>query len=99
MYIYLLIIICVIILFFIIKEKRIEKLDLINTDSGAIREIKDFFGEELASNEPLYQVHLIPENTKDLNNLFVRLKAILNITDTRVSYLRRIIKRCSDCFF
>ena len=55
--------------------------------------IKDFFDKELASNEPLYQVHLIPENTKDLNNLFVRLKAILNITDTRVSYLRRIIKK------
>ena len=55
--------------------------------------IKDFFDQELASNEPLYQVHLIPENTKDLNNLFVRLKAILNITDTRVSYLRRIIKK------
>ena len=55
--------------------------------------IKDFFDKELASNEPLYQVHLIPENTKDLNNLFVRLKAILNITDKRVSYLRRIIKK------
>ena len=55
--------------------------------------IKDFFDINLASNEPLYQVHLIPENTKDLNNLFVRLKAILNITDTRVSYLRRIIKK------
>ena len=36
--------------------------------------IKDFFGEELASNEPLSQVHLIPENTKDLNNLFVRVQ-------------------------
>jgi len=31
--------------------------------------IKDFFDINLASNEPLYQVHLIPENTKDLNNL------------------------------
>ena len=34
--------------------------------------IKDFFGEELASNEPLYQVHLIPENTQNINQLFVR---------------------------
>ena len=41
--------------------------------------IKDFFDQELASNEPLYQVHLVPENTKNLNQLFVRLKAILNI--------------------
>jgi penicillin-binding protein 2 len=55
--------------------------------------IKDFFDQELASNEPLYQVHLVPENTKNLNQLFVRLKAILNITDQRISYLKRIIKK------
>ena len=32
--------------------------------------IRDFFDQELASNEPLYQVHLVPENTKNLNQLF-----------------------------
>ena len=55
--------------------------------------IKDFFGQELASNEPLYQVHLVPENTQNINQLFVRLKGILNITDERISYLKRIIKK------
>ena len=55
--------------------------------------IRDFFGQELASNEPLYQVHLVPENTKNLNQLFVRLKAILNITDKKISYLRRLINK------
>jgi penicillin-binding protein 2 len=55
--------------------------------------IKDFLIQEIASNEPLYQVHLVPENTKDLDNLFVRLKAILNITDKKVSYLKRVIKK------
>ena len=55
--------------------------------------IKDFFGEELASNEPLYQVHLIPENTKNISQLFVRLKSILNITEKRISYLKRLIKK------
>ena len=55
--------------------------------------IKDFFNKELASNEPLYQVHLVPENTKDLNNLFVRLKAILNISETKVSYLKKTISK------
>jgi penicillin-binding protein 2 len=55
--------------------------------------IRDFFDQELASNEPLYQVHLVPENTKNLNQLFVRLKRILNITDQKVSYLKRIIKK------
>ena len=55
--------------------------------------IKDFFNKELASNEPLYQVHLIPENAKDLDNLFVRLKAILNISNKKVAYLKRVIKK------
>ena len=55
--------------------------------------IRDFFDQELASNEPLYQAHLVPENVKNLNQLFVRLKGILNITDKRVSYLKRLIKK------
>ena len=55
--------------------------------------IKDFFGQEIASNEPLYQVHLVPENTKNLNQLFVRLKGILNISDKKISYLKRVIKK------
>ena len=55
--------------------------------------IRDFFDIELASNEPLYQVHLTPENTKDINNLFVRLKTILNISENKVSYLKRTIKK------
>ena len=55
--------------------------------------IKDYFDIELASNEPLYQVHLVPENTQNLNQLFVRLKGILNITDRKISYLKRKIKK------
>jgi len=55
--------------------------------------IKDFFDQEIASNEPLYQVHLVPENTKNVNQLFVRLKGILNITDQKISYLKRLIKK------
>ena len=55
--------------------------------------IKDFFNTKIASSEPLYQLHLVPENSKDLENLFVRLKAILNITDRKVSYLKRVIKK------
>ena len=54
----------------------------VSTRKGAI---KDFFGTKIASSEPLYQLHLVPENAKDLDNLFVRLKAILNITDRKVS--------------
>ena len=55
--------------------------------------IKDFFDKEIASNEQVYQVHLIPENSKDIEKLFVRLKTILNITDKKLFYLRRIISK------
>jgi penicillin-binding protein 2 len=55
--------------------------------------IRDFFDQEIASNEPLYQVHLVPENVKNLNKLFVRLKSILNITDLKISYLKKLIKK------
>ncbi len=55
--------------------------------------IKDFFDKEIASNEQVYQVHLIPENSKDIEKLFVRLRTILNITDKRLFYLRRIITK------
>jgi penicillin-binding protein 2 len=55
--------------------------------------IKDFFDQELASNEPLYQAHLVPENTKNLNDLFVRLKAILNITDKNISSIKNKVKK------
>jgi len=55
--------------------------------------IRDFFDQEIASNEPLYQVHLVPENAKNLSQLFVRLKGILNITDQRISYLKRLIEK------
>ena len=55
--------------------------------------IKDFYDKELASNEPLYQVHLVPENAQNINQLFVRLKSILNITDKKISYLKRLIKK------
>ena len=47
--------------------------------------IKDFYDKEIASNKPLYQVHLIPENVQNLNQLFVRLKGILNISDKKIS--------------
>ena len=55
--------------------------------------IKDYFGREIASNEQVFQVHLIPENTKDIERLFVRLKTILDITDKKLVYLKKIIKK------
>ena len=57
--------------------------------SARKRIIKDFFEKDIASNEQVYQVHLIPENSKDIEQLFVRLKTILNITEKRLFFLRK----------
>ena len=40
--------------------------------------IKDYFGNEIASNKQVYQLHVIPENTENMDSLFYRLKNILN---------------------
>ena len=40
----------------------------------------------------MYQVHLIPENSKDIEKLFVRLKTILNITDKKLFYLKKLLQ-------
>ena len=51
--------------------------------------IKDFFNKEIASNEKVYQLHITPENTPDLERLFYRLKAILDLSDKKISFLKR----------
>ena len=55
---------------------------------GAIK----IFSVQNCIKRTLYQLHLVPENYEDLDNLFVRLKAILNITDRKVSYLKGLLK-------
>ena len=54
--------------------------------------IKDFFNEEIASNEQVYQVHLIPENSKDIERLFVRLEksSMLDLSSFLVSSSKRV---------
>ncbi len=55
--------------------------------------INDYFNQELASNRQVYQIHLIPENTQSIEEVFVRLKTILNITDKRIFNLKRKIAK------
>ena len=43
------------------------KTDL-ESETCSERGHKDFFDKEIASNEQVYQVHLIPENTKMLTD-------------------------------
>ncbi len=51
--------------------------------------IKDYFNQEIASNEKVYQLHITPENSPNLDRLFFRLKTILNLSDNRIAFLKR----------
>ncbi len=55
--------------------------------------IKDYFDNEIASNEKIYQLHITPENSPDLEKLFFRLKSILNLSDKRIFFLKRKIAK------
>ena len=55
--------------------------------------ISDYFNKEIASNEKVYQLHITPENTQDIEHLFVRLKSILNLSNERIFVLRRKIAK------
>ena len=55
--------------------------------------IKDYFGNELASNQKIYQLHVVPENTPNIDELFVRLKSLINLTDQKIFILKKKIAR------
>ena len=55
--------------------------------------IKDYFNNEIASNRQVYQIHLIPENAQNINEIFFRLKSILKISDNRISSIKKKIAK------
>ena len=46
--------------------------------------IRDYFDKEIASNKKVYQLHITPENSPNIETLFFRLKTILNLTEKRI---------------
>ena len=54
--------------------------------------IEDYFGNKLADNTQVYQLHLIPENVLSYNELFFRLRRIINIDDIGIAKLRKKLK-------
>ena len=54
---------------------------------------KRFFNKEIASNKKVYQLHITPENSPDLEKLFFRLKTLLSLSDQRIFYLKRKIAK------
>ena len=55
--------------------------------------IKDYFDREIASNKQVYQIHLIPENSQSIEQVFFRLKTILNLSDKKIFSLKKKIAK------
>ncbi len=53
-------------------------------------EFEDYFGNRIAKNLTVYQLHVVPEQVENFKTLMVRLKDILNLSD---SYLQDLIKK------
>ena len=53
--------------------------------------IKDYFDNEIASNEKVYQLHITPENATNIDRLLFRLKNLLNLSSERLAYLKKKI--------
>ena len=54
----------------------------------------DYFGNIIAGNVEVYQLHVVPEEVENFNNLIIRLKKILNLSDKK--YFNIIKKKNSQ---
>ena len=56
--------------------------------------IVDFFGEKIASNTQVFQLHMMPEDVPNLEELFFRLSRVISFDDKRkINLLKRLKKR------
>ena len=55
--------------------------------------IEDFFGEKIASNSQVFQLHLIPEDVPNLEELFFRLSKIIDFNKRKKSNLIKRLKK------
>ena len=72
----------------IVSNRNTQKYDKSRT-LGISKSNIDYFNNEIASNKQVYQIHLIPENTQSIEEIFFRLKTILNISDKKVFSLKK----------
>ena len=68
------------------------------SDKNRIREWKlpptrgnivDYFGNVIAGNLKVYQLHVIPEQVENFNYLLSRLQIILNLSNKRIEKIKR----------
>ena len=56
--------------------------------------IEDFFGKKIADNTQTFQLHMVPEDVPNMEELFFRLSKIIDFSEKRKrSLLRRLKKR------
>ena len=55
--------------------------------------IEDYFGNEIASNNKIYQLHIVPDSTPNIDSLLVRLKSIINLSNKKLVLLKKQIAR------
>ena len=69
------------------------------SDKNRIREWKlpptrgnivDYFGNTIAGNLKVYQLHIIPEQVENFNYLLLRLKNLLNLSDKKISKISKL---------
>ncbi len=52
---------------------------------------KDYYGAQIASNKQVYQLHIVPENSENLEVLLFRLKNILNLSEKEIFKIKKKI--------
>ena len=55
--------------------------------------IEDYFGNEIASNTRVYQLHITPENTPNIESLLIRLKSLVSLSDRKINLIQKRIKK------
>lgn len=54
--------------------------------------IEDYFGEKIAKNNQVFQLHMIPEDVPNLEELFFRLSRVINFNERKKKKLNKKIK-------
>ncbi len=55
--------------------------------------IEDYFGQAIASNRRIYQLHVTPENTPNVTELLVRLKSLIDLPDRKINLIQKKIAK------
>ena len=55
--------------------------------------IEDYFGKQIAKNTQVFQLHMIPEDVPNLEELFFKLSKIIDFNDRKKAYLIKKLKK------